>query len=185
MLPDVVREYIRVIRHETDADAGIHAHHNLQLAVSNSLVALDEGARFIDTTLRGIGRSAGNAQTEVVLALLQQRGLAMEIDLMRTLVLADEVFLPLMREIVARTPGTNRSEVERGSSPSELVLGLGRCHSGFLPMIEEVARAHGVNPLRLVLAVSARDCVRPSRALCDEVAAALAAEAEERAGAEA
>jgi hypothetical protein len=185
MLPETVREYTRAIRNETGADAGIHAHHNLQLAVSNSLVALEEGARFVDTTLRGIGRSAGNAQTEVVLALLQQRGLAMEIDLMRTLTVADEVFVPLMRQIVSSTPGTNRAEVERGSSPMELVLGLGRCHSGFLPMIEEVARAHGVNPLRLVLAVSARDCVRPSRALCNEVAAALAAENDVRAGAEA
>ena len=174
MLPEDVRQYIRVILQETDADAGIHAHHNLQLAISNSLVALDEGARFVDTTLRGIGRSAGNAQTEVMVALLQQRRLAAEIDLMQTLALADEVFLPMMREIVANVPGANRAEVERGSSPSELVLGLGRCHSGFLPMIEDVARTHGVNPLQLVLDVSARDCVRPSRSLCEEVARGLA-----------
>jgi hypothetical protein len=57
------------------------------------------------------------------------------------------------------------------------VLGLGRCHSGFLPMMAEVARIHGVNPLQLVLAVGARDCVRPTRALCEEVAGALAAQA--------
>jgi hypothetical protein len=109
-----------------------------------------------------------------MVALLQQRRLAPEIDLMQTLALADEVFLPMMREIVANVPGANRAEVERGSSPSELVLGLGRCHSGFLPMIEDVARTHGVNPLQLVLDVSARDCVRPSRSLCEEVARGLA-----------
>jgi 4-hydroxy 2-oxovalerate aldolase len=177
MLPEDVREYTRAILQETAAEAGIHAHHNLQLAVSNSLVALDEGARFVDTTLRGIGRSAGNAQTEVMVALLQQRGAAAGIDLMRTLALADDVFVPIMRELVGRIPGTNPAEVERGSSAVELVLGLGRCHSGFLPMMAEVARIHGVNPLQLVLAVGARDCVRPTRALCEEVAGALAAQA--------
>jgi hypothetical protein len=110
-------------------------------------------------------------------ALLQQRGGVPEIDLMGTLALAEDLFVPLMRELVGRIPETNRAEVERGSSPMELVLGLGRCHSGFVPMMADVARAHRVNPLELVLAVSARECVRPTRALCEEVAESLAAAA--------
>lgn len=173
MLPDDVRTYVRAIREETGADAGVHTHHNLQLAVSNALVALEEGARFVDTTLRGIGRSAGNAQTEVLVALLQRRGAAQGIDLMRTVALADDVFLPLMRTLAKTAPGAHPEEVERGSSALELVLGLARCHSGFVPLMLNVAAEAGVNPLQLIMAVSARDCIRPTRVLCEEVAAEL------------
>ena len=173
MLPEDVREYIRVILGETPCEAGMHAHHNLQLAVSNSLVALDEGARFIDTTLRGIGRSAGNAQTEVIVALLQRRGAVRHIDLPRTTAVAEAVFVPLVRELVERVAGTNPEEVHRGSSDLELVLGLSRCHSSFLPMFRTVASEYAVNLLSLIMAVSARDCVHPTPALCREEATRL------------
>ena len=173
MLPEDVREYVRVILGETPCEAGIHAHHNLQLAVGNSLVALDEGARFVDTTLRGIGRSAGNAQTEVIVALLQRRGCLPDIDLTRTTAVAQDLFIPLVRELVDRIPGTNPEEVHRGSSDLELVLGLSRCHSSVLPMFRAVALDCGVNLLALIMAVSARDCVRPTPELCREEATRL------------
>jgi 4-hydroxy 2-oxovalerate aldolase len=176
MLPDDVRACIRTILGETGADAGMHAHHNLQLAVSNSLVALEEGARFVDTTLRGIGRSAGNAQTEVVIALLQQRGLMRSLDLMRVMAVSEGVFVPLVRDLIGRVPGANPEESHRGSSDLELVLGLSKCHSSFLPMFTAVAREHGVNLLALVMAVSARDCVHPTTDLCREEARLLARE---------
>jgi 4-hydroxy-2-oxovalerate aldolase len=176
MLPDHVREYIKVILGETSADAGIHTHHNLQLAVSNTMVALEAGARFVDTTLRGIGRSAGNAQTEVIVALLQQRGLVPDIDLMQTLLLSEQVFVPLMRDLVERVPDTNPEEVHRGSSDIELILGLSKCHSAFLPMLTAVSREHDVPLLDLVIGVSARDCIRPSIELCREEARRLASE---------
>jgi 4-hydroxy 2-oxovalerate aldolase len=177
MLPEHVRDATRAILDETGAEAGIHTHHNLQLAVSNAMVALEEGARFVDGTLRGIGRSAGNAQTEVIVALLQQRGLVPHIDLMRTVALAENVFVPLMRDLVARIPDTNPEEVHRGSNDVELVLGLSKCHSSFLPMFRRVANETGVNLLDLVTAVSARECVRPSPELCREEAERLAREA--------
>jgi len=173
MLPEDVRQYVRVILGETPCDAGMHAHHNLQLAVGNSLVALDEGARFIDTTLRGIGRSAGNAQTEVIVALLQRRGCVPGIDLMATTAIAQGLFVPLVRDLVERIPGTNPEEVHRGSSDLELVLGLSRTHSSFLPMFRAVAAEYGVNLLSLIMAVSARDCVHPTPAMCSEEAARL------------
>ena len=174
MLPDDVRACVRAILGETPCDAGMHAHHNLQLAVSNSMVALEEGARFIDSTLRGIGRSAGNAQTEVVVALCQRRGLLQSIDLMKTLAVSEQVFVPLVRDLIGRTPGTNPEEAHRGSSDLELVVGLAKCHSSFLPMISAVAAETGVNLLALVMAVSTRDCIRPTDALCREEAARLA-----------
>lgn len=46
---------------------GVHAHNNQGLALANTLAA---GADIIDGTIAGIGRGAGNAPTEMLLALL-------------------------------------------------------------------------------------------------------------------
>ena len=46
---------------------GFHGHNNLDLAVANSLRAIELGAAIVDTSLQGFGRSAGNTPTEVFL----------------------------------------------------------------------------------------------------------------------
>jgi 4-hydroxy 2-oxovalerate aldolase len=51
---------------------GFHAHNNLQLAVANTLEAVNAGAEWIDATVMGIGRGAGNAPIEIVLGLLNR-----------------------------------------------------------------------------------------------------------------
>ena len=47
---------------------GFHGHNNLQLALANSITALENGAKIIDHTFTGIGRGAGNLQTELFLS---------------------------------------------------------------------------------------------------------------------
>jgi 4-hydroxy 2-oxovalerate aldolase len=43
---------------------GIHAHDNMGLAFSNSLLSLKYGCSFIDSTITGMGRGVGNVKTE-------------------------------------------------------------------------------------------------------------------------
>ena len=52
---------------------GIHAHNNKGLAISNSLKALECGATWVDTTILGMGRGAGNAPTESLLIELKSK----------------------------------------------------------------------------------------------------------------
>jgi 4-hydroxy 2-oxovalerate aldolase len=52
-------------------EIGIHAHNNMQLAVSNTITALIEGATRLDATLLGMGRGAGNCPVEVLIAFLK------------------------------------------------------------------------------------------------------------------
>lgn len=167
------RQCIRAVLDETPVLAGFHAHHNLQLGVSNSLVALAEGAMFVDSTLRGVGRSAGNAQTEVLVALMQRQGLVPGVDLMKTVAAANDVFVPVLHELDRRLSGLDQAELWRGVSPIELVTGLSKCHSSFLPMITSVAREQSVDLLDLIIAVNAKDCIRPTRELCLEEAGRL------------
>jgi 4-hydroxy 2-oxovalerate aldolase len=54
--------------------AGFHAHDNLGLALANSLAAIDAGATIVDSSVKGMGRGAGNTRTEQLLAALAQDG---------------------------------------------------------------------------------------------------------------
>ena len=49
---------------------GVHFHNNQQQAFANSIAAIDEGVDFVDATLHGIGRGAGNCPLELLLFYL-------------------------------------------------------------------------------------------------------------------
>ena len=55
------------IRKYWKGELGIHAHNNLNLALSNSRHAIKKGYTWLDSTLVGMGRGAGNLKTEDLL----------------------------------------------------------------------------------------------------------------------
>ena len=73
MRPERVTELIRRFATETPHAIGFHAHDNQGLALANSLAAIEAGASWIDATMCGMGRGAGNAKTEQLLGLLRGR----------------------------------------------------------------------------------------------------------------
>lgn len=171
MLPAEIRTYVHLVKEQAPGiRVGLHAHDNLRLATANVLAAIECGCEFIDTTLRGVGRSAGNAQTEVVLALLPRLGYNVTADLLAVLDVSRQSFLPMLESLARMVPSIRRQAISRGVSDIELIEGLARCHSGFLPQFRAVARRRGVDLRRLIMAVSKIDCVEPSRELMEEVA---------------
>lgn len=50
---------------------GIHAHNNQQLAFSNTISAIIAGCNYLDATLYGMGRGAGNCPLELLLSFLK------------------------------------------------------------------------------------------------------------------
>ncbi len=87
-IPDTVgyaipAEFARKIQHIRDhvpnlgsAVLSVHCHNDLGLAVANSLVAIQGGARQVECTINGIGERAGNASLEeIVMALHTRRDL--------------------------------------------------------------------------------------------------------------
>ena len=50
---------------------GIHTHNNQQLAYANTIEALILGASYLDVTMGGLGRGAGNCPTELLLGFLK------------------------------------------------------------------------------------------------------------------
>jgi 4-hydroxy 2-oxovalerate aldolase len=52
-------------------EIGIHAHNNQQLAFSNTIEAIIHNANYLDSTIFGMGRAAGNCPTELLLGFLK------------------------------------------------------------------------------------------------------------------
>jgi len=57
-------EIIRSFQAGWKGDLGIHTHDNMGEAISNSKQAIKDGVCWLDSTVTGMGRGAGNAQTE-------------------------------------------------------------------------------------------------------------------------
>jgi 4-hydroxy 2-oxovalerate aldolase len=57
-------EKIRLIKATWNNDIGVHLHNNQGRACPSSLIAYNSGVDWIDTTVLGMGRGAGNASTE-------------------------------------------------------------------------------------------------------------------------
>ena len=61
-----VKIIVESIKKAWDGDIGIHAHDNMTHAVQNSVSAAHLGVTWIDSTVTGMGRGPGNAQTEYI-----------------------------------------------------------------------------------------------------------------------
>jgi len=57
-----------------DVIVSVHCHNDLGLAVANSLMAAEHGARQIECAVNGIGERAGNASIEEVAMIIDTRG---------------------------------------------------------------------------------------------------------------
>jgi len=74
MESDSVSMIVNAINKQWDGPIGIHTHDNKNQALSNSLKAIGDGVTFVDATVLGMGRGAGNARMEDLLLELASRG---------------------------------------------------------------------------------------------------------------
>lgn len=160
MLPDQVAAYVEVLKAGLHADIGFHGHNNLLLANANSLAAVQAGAAVIDTTLLGMGRGGGNAQTETMLVILDKAGYPTGIS-------------PLEVARIAERFVSAKPARLKGANELELIYGFALFHSGFTKRVQDVAAAYGVAYQELILEVSRYAKEDPSQALIEEVASQL------------
>ncbi|KAA0873499.1 4-hydroxy-2-oxovalerate aldolase, partial [Nitrincola tapanii] len=83
MLPDEVSTKIGLLRAElpSEIEIGFHGHHNMGMAIANSLAAIEAGAVRIDGSVAGLGAGAGNTPLEVLVAVLKRMDANTGIDL--------------------------------------------------------------------------------------------------------
>ncbi|MBA3753607.1 MAG: citramalate synthase [Nitrospira sp.] len=70
-MPWEIREICRVVQQEYPVPLGIHAHNDSEMAVANSLVAVESGILQVQGTINGIGERCGNANLCSIIPNLQ------------------------------------------------------------------------------------------------------------------
>lgn len=65
----LVRKYQHYCK-PSGKEVGVHMHNNLQLAFANTIEGIVVGANFLDATMAGLGRGAGNCQMELLIGFL-------------------------------------------------------------------------------------------------------------------
>jgi 4-hydroxy 2-oxovalerate aldolase len=68
--PSEVKSIVRKVKDILKMDIGFHGHNNLEMSLVNAITALQEGCTWIDGTITGMGRGAGNLKTELFLVWL-------------------------------------------------------------------------------------------------------------------
>jgi len=96
LTPDEVRARISLLNEKLSVPVGFHAHNNMGLAIANSIAAVEEGAKYIDGTCRGLGAGAGNCQEEVLIAVLDRMGYTSGVNMDKLLDVAENIVDPIM-----------------------------------------------------------------------------------------
>lgn len=157
MVPTDIGQRVALLRSELGVPVGVHTHHNLGLAIANDLAALDAGAEYLDGCLMGAGAGAGNAQLEVLVAVLQKLGYDTGVSLYEAIDAAAEALAPLLR----------RPQVIDGNS---LILGYAGVYSSFLLHADRVASRLGVDPRDLLVELGRRRVVGGQEDMIEAVA---------------
>lgn len=130
MTPQQVASYVKALKERTELVVGFHGHNNTQMAVANSLAAIDAGAAMVDGSLQGLGRATGNAPTEILTALVQERyGQDLGIDRATVFSMGREMIRPWIRP---------------GFDPTDVLSGVRNVHSSCLRSVRAAAKTHGL-----------------------------------------
>ncbi len=160
MVPSETGAYVKALKKRVKIPVGFHGHNNLGLSAANALAAIEQGADVLDCGLLGMARSAGNMPTELAVALMQQQGKALDVDLYKLLHFEDQELIPAMEKEGYHAP----------LKPEDLILGYSGAHSSFMGTFRSVAQDCGVNLYRLIVETSKLDRKAPTEALMRQTA---------------
>lgn len=160
-MPEDVRVRVLTLLNGLGIAVGFHAHNNLGMAIANSTAAAEAGATLLDGCARGFGAGAGNAQLEVLIAVLERLGYSTGIDLYKILDAADLAERTFVKEI----PTIKSVSV---------VSGMAGVFSGFMKPVARIAKEFDVDPRDIFFELGQRKIVAGQEDIILAVAKELA-----------
>ena len=131
-----LEEIIKNIRIFWQGQLGIHAHDNLGLALANTLKASSMGVEWLDSTVCGMGRGAGNAKTEeLIIEMIINKS---KINFAPLITLINKYFLPL------------KDKYKWGTNPFYYLAGKYSIHPTFIQIMVNDSRYSEVEILRVI-----------------------------------
>ena len=89
---NLVKQFKRILK---TREVGFHGHNHQQLAFGNTIEAIIHDANYLDGTVYGIGRAAGNCPLELLIGFLKNP----KLDIRPVLDLISKEFIPLRNKI--------------------------------------------------------------------------------------
>ncbi|GAC18698.1 4-hydroxy-2-oxovalerate aldolase [Paraglaciecola arctica] len=162
MLPTEVSEKIGLLRSElpSEIEIGFHGHHNMGMAIANSLTAIEAGASRIDGSVAGLGAGAGNTPLEVFVAVLERMGVKSGVDLFSIMDVAEDLVVPMMDHAI---------RVDRDA----LTLGYAGVYSSFLLFAQRAEKKYGVSARDILVELGRRGTVGGQEDMIEDVALTL------------
>ncbi|UXJ50375.1 MULTISPECIES: 4-hydroxy-2-oxovalerate aldolase [Pseudomonas] len=162
MLPDEVSAKIGLLRAELKphTEVGFHGHHNLGMAIANSLAAIEAGAARIDGSVAGLGAGAGNTPLEVFVAVLKRMGVDCGVDLYGIMDVAEDRVVPMMDQPI---------RLDRDA----LTLGYAGVYSSFLLFAKRAEARYGVSARELLVELGRRGTVGGQEDMIEDLALTL------------
>ncbi len=160
-LPHDVTSRISYLSENLTIPVGFHAHNNLGMGIANSIAAVEAGADLLDGCARGFGAGAGNAQLEVLVAVLHKLDYQTGIDFYKVLDAGD-----LAEKELMPSPPT--------ISSVSIVSGLSGVFSGFIKPVNRVAQELKLDPRDIFFELGRRKVIAGQEDYILEVAKDLA-----------
>ena len=161
LLPEGVKSRVGAVVNAVSIPVDFHAHNSMSLAIGNDLAAVQAGATYLDCSLRGLGAGAGNAQTEVLVGVLDRAGYETGIDFYKIMDVAEDIVEPIMA----------RPQVIRNTS---LMLGYAGVYSSFLLFTYKAAEKFKLDPRDILVELGRRRMVGGQEDMIIDVAYQLA-----------
>jgi len=159
MFSENIIEYFKAIRKVSNIPIGFHGHDNLGLAISNCLTAADIGIDIIDSSLQGLGRSSGNACTEMLILALMKKGIDVGIDFHKVLDIGQTYVQPLINV--------------KGKMSLDIISGYADFHSSYMHHIMKCSIKYNVDPINLIIEYSKVDKVEMDMVELEKIAQKL------------
>lgn len=158
MFPEDIKFYYDMIKNTATREVGVgfHGHDNLGYAVYNTVYAATIGCDFIDTSLQSLGRGAGNASTEQVIAVLQKKYGNNSYSLPELMHFSEEYLRPMVKF--------------KGVSGLDTYCGIAGFHSGYMNSIRKVSKEFGISPYTLIVKYCEHDRIYMNEELLREIA---------------
>jgi 4-hydroxy 2-oxovalerate aldolase len=164
-LPADVTQRVTTLTQGLNVPVGFHGHNNLGMGIANSVAAAQAGATLLDGCARGFGAGAGNAQLEVLVAVLQRMGYDTGIDLYKLLDACDLAEKQLV-------------EVLPSIGSTSIISGLAGVFSGFAKPVQRIAAQFCLDPRDIFFELGRRRVIAGQEDFIFEVAKDLAREAQ-------
>jgi 4-hydroxy 2-oxovalerate aldolase len=119
MDPEQTAQIVRTLRRHWHGALGVHTHDNMGLAVANTLRAIKEGVTWVDSTVTGMGRGPGNAQTEYMVIELEK-------------ITGRKINLTPLLELIRKHLGPMQSKYGWGKNPYYYLAGKFGIHPTYI-----------------------------------------------------